>query len=108
MSIDVNRVGTLLHICDLSKQWPKLQGLHDAAMVELTKLAEDAKAELAKAAKALADKVQADAQAKADAEAKAQAPKPVSVPKTIPAQTFIAPTDPVVDNPPAEPVERRV
>ena len=40
MSIDFNKAGLLLHICDLANQWPRLKPLHDAAMIELEKLQE--------------------------------------------------------------------
>ena len=38
MSVDFNKAGLLLHICDLANQWPRLKPLHDAAMAELEKL----------------------------------------------------------------------
>lgn len=46
MSIDFNRAGLLLHICDLSVKWPRLKAIHDAAMAELEGMkAEEPKAE---------------------------------------------------------------
>lgn len=70
MSLDINRVGSLLHIADLAKQWPSLQGLHDTAMAELHELSAKAKAELIAAQKVIADKIAADkAAAKAQADA---------------------------------------
>lgn len=62
----------LLQICDLAKQWPNLQALHDVAMADLVAMNEDAKAELAKRAKVKAEKEAAE-QAAAAAKVKAAA-----------------------------------
>ena len=65
MSVDMNRAGLLLHVCDLSGQWPPLKPLADLAMKELEDMTDHAKEDLAKIY----------AKAKADAEAAAQAAK---------------------------------
>lgn len=64
----------LLKICDLVKQWPTLQAIHDITMAELVDMNEDAKGELAKRAEAKA-KAKAEADAKAAADAKVIADK---------------------------------
>jgi hypothetical protein len=62
----------LLQVCDLAKQWPRLQAVHDLAMADLLTANEEAKAELVKRADAKAE-AEADAQAKVDAAQKAAA-----------------------------------
>lgn len=72
MSMDVNRVGSLLHICDMSKNWPGLRGIHDLAMVQLEAISVDAskelvdrKVKLAQAEAERAAKIKADEEQKA-------------------------------------------
>ncbi len=45
---DVKDIVDLLTIVDKARQWPKLQGLHDQAMVELEKIASPPKQETPK------------------------------------------------------------
>lgn len=66
--MDQATVVTQLKICDLAKQWPALQAIHDLAMAELLKANVDAKIELTKRAEA---KAANDAKLKAQADAKA-------------------------------------
>lgn len=63
MSVDYNRIATLLHIVDTANQWPTLKGIHDLAMAEL----------VVANAVALEDKAKLDTQATK----KAEAAKPV-------------------------------
>ena len=39
--IDFDKVLLLLQVCDLSKNWPPLKRMHDAAMAELVKMQEE-------------------------------------------------------------------
>ena len=69
MSVDFNRAGLLLHVCDLAGQWPPLKPLTDLAMRELEDMADQSKVALADIyakAKADAEKATADAAAKAE------------------------------------------
>lgn len=61
MSMDINKVGALLHIVEKSLGHPKLQALTESAMRELEAHAANAKEELAK--------IRADEKAKAEEEA---------------------------------------
>lgn len=45
MSLAVDRITALLHIVEKSRQWPRLQHLHDAAMRELEVHSQDAHGE---------------------------------------------------------------
>lgn len=99
----------LLQICDLAKQWPNLQALHDIAMADLVRMNADAQVELAKRAdaKAKADaeemakaaaKVKADADMQAAVDAKAEAERKARLaaatgPKVVPATAY-APAEP--------------
>lgn len=78
MSLDADRVHTLLNIADMAKQWPKLLGIHDKAMAELEDISAASAKEVqekkaAAALKAAEEKAKADAAAKVEAD-KAQAP----------------------------------
>ena len=69
----------LLQICDLAKQWPNLQALHDLAMADLVSANDDAKTELVK---------RAAAKAKAAADAAA-----ATAPKAVPASPYTKVTE---------------
>ncbi len=109
---DFNRVGLLLHIVDLSKNWPTLRDLHDEAMRELVALNADCAKEWAdKQAKIAAEKARVDAEKakiakdKADQEA-ANQPKPRAIPATDPALAPVGTTNYGI--PAATEAERRI
>ena len=79
----------LLQICDLAKQWPKLNSVHDLAMAQLIEANDEAKDWLVKRADEKA-KAAAEAKAKAEAEAKAESDARTAAaaqPQAVPAST---------------------
>jgi hypothetical protein len=77
MSMDINKVATLLHILEKASQSPALGYVRNLALVELVEINEDARKELEERAKKEAEEAAA-AKAKADEEAKARADKEIS------------------------------
>ena len=69
MSYNFERVGLLLHVADLVRQWPNLNGVQDRVMAELQDISNECKAEMEK--KRADDKAKAEAEAAAYAEQKA-------------------------------------
>ena len=72
MSVNFEGALTLLKVADLAKQWPGLQGLHDAAMSELGQAAAQCVADRKAAEEKKAQEAQRAAAAKAPEEAPAE------------------------------------